>query len=92
MPAVLGGGSRLQFEISKNGGETWDAAGQVTLLAQLARYTSHATPQFMSSSSNVLVSASFPSAVSSDWQIRVVLIACGSLPAAANVPKVQARQ
>jgi hypothetical protein len=31
MPAVLCGGSRLQFEISKNGGETWDAAGQVTL-------------------------------------------------------------
>ena len=33
MPAVLQGGSRLQFEISKNGGETWDAAGQVTSLA-----------------------------------------------------------
>ena len=33
MPAVLRGGSRLQFEISKNGGETWDAAGQVTFSA-----------------------------------------------------------
>jgi hypothetical protein len=38
MPAVLSGGSRLQFEISKNGGETWDAAGQVAL--PIARYTS----------------------------------------------------
>ncbi len=41
MPAVLSGGSRLQFEISKNGGETWDAAGQVA--SPIARHTSHVT-------------------------------------------------
>ena len=35
----------------------------------------------MSASANVLVSASFPTSVSSDWQIRVVLI--GSSPTAA---------
>jgi hypothetical protein len=43
----------------------------------------------MSSSANVLVSASFPSAVSSDWQIRVVLIGCGPLAAVDLVPKVR---
>ena len=45
MPAVLGGGSRLQFEISKNGGETWDAAGQVTSISNfkpcVTRHTFH---------------------------------------------------
>ncbi len=35
----------------------------------------------MSASANVLVSASFPTSVSSDWQIRVVLI--GASPTAA---------
>jgi hypothetical protein len=42
----------------------------------------------MSSSANVLVSASFPTAVSADWQIRVVLISSGALAAVDLLPKV----
>ncbi len=56
-------------------------------------FTSHVAravtlKQFMSASANVLVSASFPTSVSSDWQIRVVLI--GNNPAASvdHMPKV----
>ena len=43
----------------------------------------------MSSSANVLVSASFPTAVSADWQIRVVLISSGPLAAVDLLPKVR---
>jgi hypothetical protein len=38
MPAVLCGNSRLQFEISKNGGEIWDAVGQVRFLCCAAPF------------------------------------------------------
>ena len=56
--------------------------------SHLTRHMSHVTQLFMSSSANVLVSASFPTAVSSDWQIRVVLIGCGPLAAVDLLPKV----
>jgi hypothetical protein len=56
--------------------------------SHLTLHMSHVTQQFMSSSANVLVSASFPTAVSSDWQIRVVLIGCGPLAAVDLLPKV----
>lgn len=46
--------------------------------------------QFMSASANVLVSASFPTAVSSDWQIRVVLIGCSTAAAVDHLLKVRA--